>query len=191
MSNGLRIGVVARPKSGQEISGDAYDIIQADGITLVTLADGLGSGPDAARAAQLAVEAVRANAQAGLSDLLRFCHQALQGTRGAVIGLLRIAPGQRQVAYAAVGNIECTMVSATGFAPLPAYGIVGHRLPPLRPFEGTYTPGDLFALSTDGISRDFKWEALPSLDENPQALAETIARQFAKPDDDVTVVVIR
>jgi hypothetical protein len=54
-----------------------------------------------------------------------------------------------------------------------------------------YTPGDLFALSTDGISRKFHWEALPSRDKDPQTLAEIIARRFARPDDDVTVLVIR
>jgi len=187
----LKIGVVARPKAGQEVSGDAYEIVRCGGNTLVALADGLGSGPNAAAAAQLAMEIVHSNAQAGLPDLLRLCHQALQGTRGAVMGLLRVAPSQRQVAYAAIGNIECSTVSATGFKPLAAYGIVGRRLPRLRPFEGVYTPGDLFALSTDGISRKFNWNGLSSLDKDPQTLAETIARHFAKLDDDVTILVIR
>jgi serine/threonine protein phosphatase PrpC len=187
----LKIGVAAWPKVGQEVSGDAYEIVQCGEDTLVALADGLGSGPNAAQAAQLAMQIVRSNAQAGLPDLLRLCHQALRGTRGAVMGLLRVAPIQRRVAYAAIGNIECSTVSATCFKPLAAYGIVGRRLPHPRPFEGVYTPGDLFALSTDGISRKFHWEALPSQDRDPQTLAEIIARHFARPDDDVTVLVIR
>jgi negative regulator of sigma-B (phosphoserine phosphatase) len=137
------------------------------------------------------MDVVRSNARASLPDLLRLCHQALQGTRGAVMGLLQITPARQHVAYAAIGNIECTTVSATGFKPLAAYGIVGRRLPRLRSFEGAYTPGDLFALSTDGISRKFNWNGLPSLEKEPQALAETIARHYARPDDDVTILVIR
>ena len=187
----LKIGVVAQPKIGQETSGDAFETIHCGGDTLVALADGLGSGPSAAQAAQLAMQTVRANAQASLPDLLQLCHQALQGTRGAVMGLLRIMPMWGRVSYAAVGNIECATVSATGFKPLAAYGIVGRRLPRPRPFEGAYTPGDLFALSTDGISRKFNWSELPALNKDPQTLAEIIARRFARPDDDVTVLVIR
>jgi serine phosphatase RsbU (regulator of sigma subunit) len=187
----LKIGVAAWPKVGQEVSGDAFEIIHCGEDTLVALADGLGSGINAAQAAQLAMQTVRANAQASLPDLLRLCHQALLGTRGAVMGLLRVEPTRQRVSYAAIGNIECSTVSAAGFKPLAAYGIVGRRLPHPRPFEGVYTPGDLFALSTDGINRKFSWNGLPSLDKEPQTLAEIIARRFARPDDDVTVLVIR
>ena len=187
----LKYGIVAWPKTGQPLSGDAYEIVESGGTVLVALADGLGSGPFAAQAAQAAMAVVRSNAQANLPELLRLCHQALVGTRGAVMGLLRIAPMWGRVTFAGVGNIECTTVTASGFKPLAAYGIVGRRLPHPRPFEGVYTPGDLFALSTDGISRKFSWNGLPSLDKDPQALADIIARRFARPDDDVTVVVIR
>lgn len=187
----LKTGVVARPKAGQKVSGDAYEIVRSGGATLVALADGLGAGPIAAEAAQLAMKIVRSNVQANLPDLLQLCHQALLGTRGAVVGLLRIVPLHRHVAYAAIGNIECSTVSATGFKPLAAYGIVGRRLPHLRLFEGVYTPGDLFALSTDGISRKFNWNGLASLDKDPQTLAEIIAQNFGRQDDDVTILVIR
>ncbi len=191
MQMSLKIGVVTRPKSGQDVSGDAHEIVESGGTLLVALADGLGSGPIAAHAAQLAMGVIRCNARTSLPDLLQLCHQTLQGTRGAVVGLLQITPARGHVVYAAVGNIGCTTVSATGFKPLAAYGIVGRRLPPLRPFEGVYTPGDLFALSTDGISRKFSWNGLASLNMDPQTLAETIARHYARPDDDVTILVIR
>ena len=187
----LKFGTVAWPKIGQPVSGDAYEIIESDGAVLVALADGLGSGPLAAQAAQSAMAVVRSNAQASLPDLLHLCHRALLGTRGVVMALLRIAPMWGRVSFAGVGNIECTTVTASGFKPLAAYGIVGRRLPNPRPFEGVYTPGDLFALSTDGISTKFSWNGLPSLDKDPQALADIIARRFARLDDDVTVVVIR
>lgn len=167
----LKFGIVARPKTGQPLSGDAYEIVESDGTILVALADGLGSGPFAAQAAQSAMAVVRSNAQASLPDLLHLCHDALLGTRGAVMALLRIAPMWGRVTFAGVGNIECTTVTATGFKPLAAYGIVGRRLPHPRPFEGVYTPGDLFALSTDGISHKFSWNGLPSVDKDPQMLA--------------------
>ena len=187
----LKFGIVAWPKTGQPLSGDAYEIVESGETVLVALADGLGSGPFAAQAAQAAMAVVRSNAQASLPDLLNLCHHALLGTRGAVMGLLRIAPMWGRVTFAGVGNIECTTVTASGFKPLAAYGIVGRRLPNPRPFEGVYTPGDLFALSTDGISTKFSWNGLPSLDKDPQALADIIARRFARLDDDVTIVVIR
>jgi hypothetical protein len=85
--NRMKFGIVHRPKSGRNISGDAYLIKEGEEATLVCLVDGLGSGEAAAEAAQAAIRCVEVNSTLPLSDIMAKCHQALRGTRGAVMAL--------------------------------------------------------------------------------------------------------
>lgn len=187
----MEYGIVFRPKAGQYVSGDAYLIADLGGVYLAALADGLGSGEDAAQAARCAIAIVGENAWEPLPIILQRCHQALHNTRGAVMGILKIEGRAGRVSYAGVGNIDLHSRSARGFQPINAYGILGSRLPEVRTFEGVYTPGDLFVLSSDGITRHFDLDQLSiRAGLSPQNLAEQIAASFSRPEDDVTVLVM-
>jgi hypothetical protein len=112
-----------------------------------------------------------------------------------VMSVLRIKVDARsgggQVSYAGVGNVDFCSQTANGFRPLNAYGIIGSRFPKVRQFEGVYAPGDLFVLSTDGITRQFNLDKIqPTPGQSPQALAQTIADKFSRLEDDVTVLVV-
>jgi serine/threonine protein phosphatase PrpC len=183
--------MVYRPKAGQSRSGDGYLVAELDGMCLVAVADGLGSGDEAAQAARLALATVGQYMWSNLSEVLQACHQALNRSRGAVMGLLRIKFESRQASYAGVGNVDMRSLSASGFHPINAYGIVGSRFPVVRVFEGTYTPGDVFVLSTDGITRRFSLDKLPAVrGRPPQDVADQIAAEYGTSADDVTVVVV-
>jgi serine/threonine protein phosphatase PrpC len=190
----LCTGIVFRPKKGQRISGDAYLVMHLERIYLAVLADGLGSGEAAAKASQQAMMTASQHAWADLPDILQQCHVALRKTRGAVMGLLKITlnkAGGGRVSYAGVGNIGVSAQTAYTFQPFNAYGIVGSRLPKVQVFEGVYTPGDMFALSTDGITRNFQLSKIPAAREQaPQVVAEKIDEGFSRDEDDVTVLVI-
>jgi negative regulator of sigma-B (phosphoserine phosphatase) len=191
----MRYGVVFRPKTGQRVSGDAYLIIDEGKTCLATVVDGLGSGSEAAHASRLALATVGEQPWAELTDILRQCHLALLGTRGAVMSLLRIefGAGARggQVSYAGVGNVDFHGQSASNFSAWNAYGIIGSRFPKVQVFQGLYTPGDLFVLSTDGISRQFRLGSFPAArGQPPQVVADKIAEGFGRMEDDVTVLVM-
>lgn len=188
---GMQYGVVFRPKAGQAVSGDAYLIMGIDDVCIVAVADGLGSGKEAAIASRQAMMTVSENVWADLPSILRQCHIALRGTRGAVMGVLKIEHERGQASYAGVGNIEFRSHSASSFRPINAYGIVGSRLPYVRAFEGAYAPGDMFVLCTDGIMRQFSLDKLPvAHTQSLQTLAEQIAAGFSRTEDDVTVLVV-
>lgn len=192
--NQMKFGIAHRPKSGHNISGDAYLIKERKEAILVCLVDGLGSGEAAAEAAQVAIHCVEMNSTLPLSDILAKCHQALKGTRGAVMALLRVGFTESTMAFVGVGNIGIHVRSTVPIKPISRNGIVGYRLPRLQEFTYPYTPGDLFVLHTDGISSRFI-----SLDDDlwteeaqdVQTLAEAIAENFGKENDDVTVLVAR
>jgi negative regulator of sigma-B (phosphoserine phosphatase) len=159
---------------------------------LVCLVDGLGSGPLAAEAAQVAVDWAAAHHQAPLTQILTGCHGAMRGTRGAVMALVRINIEARELRFVGVGNVEFHAWSAEPMRPISYAGIVGSRLPSLREFNFAYTPGDLIILHTDGISRRFTLDSVVERvrPASPQSLARVIADGYAKRNDDVTLIVV-
>ncbi len=191
--NRMEFGIVHRPKSGRNVSGDAYLIKEEEEATLICLVDGLGSGEAAAEAAQAAIRCVEADNTLSLSDMMAECHQALRGTRGAVMALLRVSFTESAIAFVGVGNIGIHIRSTAPIKPISRNGIVGYRLPRLQEFTYPYTPGDLFVLHSDGISSRFTLDGALWTKEaqDVQTLANAIACNFGKANDDVTVLVAR
>jgi len=189
----MEFGIVYRPKSGRSVSGDAYLIKEEEEATLICLVDGLGSGEGAAEAAQAAIGCVEVNGTLSLSDIMAKCHQALKGTRGAVIALTRISFVESTVTFVGVGNIGIHVRSTAPIKPISKNGIVGYRLPRLKEFAYPYTPGDIFVLHTDGISNRFTLDNAMWMQEaqDVQTLADEIAQNFGKENDDLTVIIAR
>lgn len=189
----MDFGIVHRPKSGRNISGDAYLIKEGGEATLVCLVDGLGSGEAAAEAAQAAIRCVEVSSTLPLSDIMAKCHQALRGTRGAVMALLRVSFAESTITFVGVGNIGIHVRSTALIKPISRNGIVGHRLPRLQEFTYPYTQGDLFVLHSDGISSRLTLDGALWTEgaQDVQTLADEIARNFGKENDDVTVLVAR
>ena len=189
----MEFGIVYRPKSGRSVSGDAYLIKEEEEATLICLVDGLGSGEAAAEAAQAAIGCVEVNGTLSLSDIMAKCHQALKGTRGAVIALTRISFAESTVTFVGVGNIGIHVRSTAPIKPISKNGIVGYRLPRLKEFAYPYSPGDIFVLHTDGISNRFTLDNAMWMQEaqDVQTLADEIAQNFGKENDDLTVIIAR
>ena len=189
----MEFGIVHLPKHGRDISGDAYLIKEEEEATLVCLVDGLGSGEAAAEAAQAAIRCVEVSNTSSLSDIMTRCHQALRGTRGAVMALLRVSFAESTITFLGVGNIGIHVRSTALIKPISRNGIVGYRLPRLQEFTYPYTPGDLFVLHTDGISSRFTMDGTLWTEgaQDVQTLADEIARNFGKENDDVTVLAAR
>ena len=189
----LTWGAHIRPKGGQQISGDGYDVIETDGAMLLTIVDGLGGGVEAARPTALALEVLRANPTRPLKELIERCHTALHGTRGAVIGILRLEEANQRASYIGVGNIGIHVVSDQTIKPISKNGILGHRqLPTLLEMTYTYNIGDLFMLYSDGIStRVISDSALNHPPADLTVLAVDLLERYGKTIDDATVLVAK
>jgi phosphoserine phosphatase RsbX len=185
-------GAVNRSKPGNEVSGDAYFVHRDQDSTLVSLIDGLGAGQAAHTAAECAKACLAQHTAMTLTEILERCHQALRGTRGAVMMVMRVSHAQGTVSFAGIGNIGVKVLSEAPIKPISRNGIVGYRMSSVREFSYPYTKGDVFILHSDGISMRFtvdeSWVRDPSTD--PQQVAQEIADNFGK-DDDMTVVVVR
>jgi hypothetical protein len=189
----IEVGVAARPLEGEDRSGDLHVVARAGEGTLVAVIDGLGHGGGAADAAALAGEILEEHAAEPFERLLLRCHEGTMHSRGAVVGLARIAD-DGAMTWLAIGDIEGVLSPAGGaeggIRSLPQHrGIVGRSLPPLRPERLDLAPGDAVIIATDGIRPDGLRRLLPPT--SPQWLASDILTRSARPNDDALVVVVR
>jgi phosphoserine phosphatase RsbX len=188
-------GVAARCRRGEATSGDLAVVRLLPGGALVAGIDGLGHGAEAARAARRAGDVVRAGPDADLAVLVKRCHTALRGTRGAAISLAFVSTAPGGVTWVGVGNVEGRLLSGEPAARrikgslALGRGVLGHELPDVRTAALAVQPGDVLILATDGVDSAFA-DALDTSGSS-QAISERILAEHWKPADDALVVAVR
>ncbi len=188
-------GVAMRTRRGEATSGDLGVVTLLREGVLVAGIDGLGHGDEAARAARKAAAVVHESPSQDLALLVRRCHDALKGTRGAAISLAFVSPSEGGVTWLGVGNVEGRVLSGDPSAPKPkgslplGNGVPGHELPPVRATRLDLRAGDVIVLATDGVASAFA----DSLDVSgsTQAISERILADHWRPLDDALVVAVR
>jgi negative regulator of sigma-B (phosphoserine phosphatase) len=188
-------GVAGRPMAGQELSGDLHVVQPFDEGVLLAVIDGVGHGAEAIAAARVAAGIVSEHASESVLSLIRHCHQAMAGTRGAVVTLASLNALENTVTWLGVGNVEGHLLR-TGAANNEAdeslllrNGLVGFQLPALQAAVLPLEPGDALIFATDGIRRGF--ERGLNRAGTPQQVADWILTQHFKGTDDALVLVAR
>ncbi|MFA4835248.1 MAG: hypothetical protein WC749_04165 [Dehalococcoidia bacterium] len=211
----MDLGIAARPKRGESLSGDAYFVGECDGTVFLAVIDGIGHGEHANSTANKATLFLAKHLHLDLIAMIRGCHQELRGSRGAVIGLVSINKSGNVLSYAGIGNIEGRLIKE-GSAPaeertcatacpskdalnagetkkvrhlISMNGIVGCNLRKVTGFQHTCHTGDTIAMFSDGISSRIDLsEFLPA--DDLQKAAEKILDKHGK-DDDATILLAR
>ncbi|WP_244299007.1 SpoIIE family protein phosphatase [Streptomyces viridochromogenes] len=193
---GVRAGGVNIPYAGAEFSGDAWTWVRSGDLVTLMLADGLGHGPEAARASSAAVAALHRWAHLGPAESLRQLHDALKGTRGAAVALAQLDLRAGRLRFAGIGNVGARLRTGGTWHPLLSRpGIVGvHRPATLRAEEAGWTGDPLLILHTDGLPS--RWtppsDAGPAPADPAVTAAMTIrdASSPARPVRDDTAVAV-
>ncbi|AKZ53938.1 putative magnesium or manganese-dependent protein phosphatase [Streptomyces ambofaciens ATCC 23877] len=149
----VRAGAVNVPFGGAEYSGDAWAWVRdGDRVTLM-LADGLGHGPEAARASTAAVETLRGAAHLPPAEALRRLDKALAGTRGAAVAVAQVDTRAAVLRFAGIGNIGARLCEGGTWRHLVSRpGIVGtHRPTTLREEETAWADDRVLVLHSDGL----------------------------------------
>jgi hypothetical protein len=187
--------VAEAPFKNERESGDRCLCHQvADGV-LVAAVDGTGHGPEAAAAAKIAIATLEAHALESPIALLLRCHEELKGTRGAVITTAFFHLADRTLTWLGIGNVEALLFHGQDskiekpHRLLLRNGIVGYRLPLVRPEVLPLRPLDTLIIVTDGIVPGFD-EGL-RLHDDPQVIADTILARHRSGADDALVFVAR
>jgi phosphoserine phosphatase RsbX len=185
--------VAGRPITGEERSGDDALVLSRDDGALVAAVDGVGHGPEAAHAADIAIAAVRDGCSDDVVELAQRCHESLRPTRGAALGLAAFRSAGTMT-WLAVGNVTGRLLRggrvASGGEWLPSLsGLPGDELPALRPATVPLRRGDVLIVTTDGIDPAYADEAVATgtCDE----IADGVLRDHARVADDALVVVAR
>lgn len=194
---GVRAGGVNIPYGGAEYSGDAWAWVRAGDRVTLMLADGLGHGPEAARASSAAVAALYRWAHLSPAESLGRLHDALKATRGAAVAMAQLDLSAGVLRFAGIGNVGARLRTAGTWHPLLSRpGIVGvHRPATLREQEADWTDDPLLILHTDGLPS--RWtppsgSGLPAAD--PAVTAAVTIRDASSPArpvrDDTAVAVL-
>jgi anti-sigma regulatory factor (Ser/Thr protein kinase) len=189
----LWAGAISVPAPGESACGDAWAVVMEGPRAAVLVADGLGHGPDAARAADEAVRIFSLEPWAAPREQLARLHAGLRGTRGAALTVLRADSEAGTVRSAGAGNVLARLVSGTSDRTvLGQHGTAGVQI---RSPEEVTTPWPAHALlvvHSDGIESRWQPELLrPVLGRDPVLAAALLVRQHCRGRDDTTALVLR
>ena len=99
----------------------------------------------------------------------------------------------RRLHHAGVGNIDVRVFNAPEpVRPVPANGTLGARLAKVRASTHPWTEGTTVVMTSDGVSQSWDIDSYPGLlSRDPQLLAGILMRDYERPADDATVLVVR
>jgi anti-sigma regulatory factor (Ser/Thr protein kinase) len=187
----VEVGVVCVPMPGEEVCGDSWAVDFKQGRFFVLVADGLGHGPEAARASRAAVVSFLEQGSRELVELMRGAHQELRSTRGAAVALASVEGARLH--FAGVGNIAAAIASPGAIQRLVSMnGTLGHQAHRMQQFSYTWSPGDTLVMCSDGLATQWRLDPYPGLlARHPSLVAGVLYRDFARGRDDATVLVAR
>ena len=188
------VALYGRALPGERISGDDALFVRGEEHLLLAVADGLGHGPEARAASRAVMDAlVRSDPGAPLKELLASSAAAAEGTRGAVLTLVRLDLLTRQLEHLGVGDVR-TLLCGPGKVEVLAGSAAllsgrGREVPRARGTQAALSPHGALLVFTDGL-RSIAAPG-PASGTDPVALAHELASGFARATDDLLVLAAR
>lgn len=192
----IHVGAVCVPVRGESHPGDGWAVEDRHSPAYVLVADGLGHGPSAAKAAEAALTVFqnKKNDERPESILAR-AHGALRATRGAAVSIASLDFDKRVVHYAGVGNVAARIVepgSNNSRSLVSQNGTVGVEMRKVQEFSYPWSESAVLIVHTDGIGTRWDLSRYPGLlARDPALVAGVLYRDYRRNSDDATVVVVR
>jgi hypothetical protein len=190
---GMELGALCVPLAGEEACGDGWAMsCDLDGATLLGV-DGLGHGPEAAKAAHAAVHALERRPSVAPSDVLQSAHEALRITRGAALSVARVDYASGSLRFAGIGNVSCVVHDGAARRAMVSHnGIVGANMRKVQEFSVDCPPGAIVIMHSDGVHTQWDLAEYPGLHARvPVLVAGILLRDFIRRRDDAMVLVGR
>lgn len=192
-SPGATIRAICLPAPGESVCGDGWAAAIDKQHVNLTVADGLGHGPEAAKASNAAIDAFARSPFADVRDIVQKTHVALQATRGAALCVATIDMAKRALVYVGAGNIAGRVLSGVYDKSIATqHGTAGAQI--RKPEIACVDLPDhaLVVFHSDGIESRWKPDLIkPLLRRDPVLIAAVLLRDHSRNRDDATVVVIR
>lgn len=190
---GFAVAGLGLPAPGERVSGDSWGLRLNNGRTELLMADGLGHGPEAAEASDLALDLFRRSRQAAPAAVLEDAHSTMRSTRGAAVAIVAIEEALSRVVFAGAGNIAGRLITGVSDRSLMSQpGTLGVQIRRLQDTTYDWPDHAILVLYSDGIvSRWNLADAAGLLQCEPMVIAGWIIRDHCRGRDDATVVVVR
>jgi anti-sigma regulatory factor (Ser/Thr protein kinase) len=188
------LGALVVPLPGEEACGDAWSAHTGAASRTVLVVDGLGHGPEAARAAQAAVRQFQRCRDESLPDLLEALHSALRPTRGGALAVARIDLASDTVSYAGIGNIAAALTApGGGMRRLVSHnGTAGLNARRIQAFDYPGAHGGLLVMHSDGLRANWSLDRYPGLARaHPLLVGGVLYHHNTRGRDDAAIVVVR
>ncbi len=184
---------MARPLTGESVSGDCFATREDDGRHLAMLCDGLGHGPLAAAAAQAAFGIFHSAPAEHPAALVERLHRGLSHTRGAAVLVVEVDPQAGSARACGLGNVSGVVLTdgdRRGLVSMP--GIAGHGRAVFREFSYPWQEDSLLVMHSDGVTDRWRLDAYPGLQtHSPVLVAATVLRDAGVRRDDACVLAAR
>lgn len=189
----VEAGAVLKPIRGEDVAGDLWDVREFERGPVVILADGLGHGVMAARAAAEAIAAFRRSSEFAPASILNQVHTSLRGTRGAAVAVASVDRSQRTVRYAGIGNISGVIVRPGKPLMMVSHnGTAGFGTARLQEFSYPLSEGAVIVMHSDGLATSWNLESHPAVRRHhPSIVAGVLYREAARNRDDACVVALK
>jgi hypothetical protein len=187
----FEFGAISIAVAGEVECGDIWRIAEDESRISLLVADGLGHGPLAARAAEAAASAFAARPFDDPSMVMQNLHLALTGGRGAAAACAQLRPNELEVNYSGVGNIGATIATSERSRGMVSHnGTLGVQLLRVQQFAYEWPHASHVIIHSDGLSARWTLSSYPGLQaRHSGVIAAVLYRDFARQRDDATVVV--
>ncbi len=189
-------GIMGRPYPGEAISGDDGVFLQSESGLVAAVCDGLGHGPEAREASNRAIETVMQNREKDLEGIMRAVNDALAGTRGSAMSIVRADYPGRKLECTSAGDIHAHLYNrrdAHFFTPTPmVLGTGRASTHKIRLERLGFETGSILVLFTDGLKSKTNLKGRMDVLRQPViAIAEHLLDNDSRPEDDALVLVAR
>jgi anti-sigma regulatory factor (Ser/Thr protein kinase) len=189
----LQVNTIMLPKPGQEECGDGWKIIKIRHKYKLIALDGLGHGPEAARAVQEAIKEFIANHKLTPSETIKAMHKKIRGTRGAVGMIFHLDYIGNSITFTGLGNISARIIGYQQIKNFISHnGIIGYSIPnTLKNNEVKWIQNECLIIHSDGLKSRWDLTHLPNiLNYDGSIVAASLYKDFSRDNDDLLVIVL-
>lgn len=172
--------------------GDGGVVIEDDDQCFLGLVDVLGHGKEAHEVCLRAQAFMTANHRLPLVELMEGLHAHIRNTRGAVAAVCQLDKRTGELRYVGIGNINVRIFGTTNHVFIPRDGIVGYTVSRPREQMRRLYPGDILAMTSDGLREHFSLHDYPQLlSGSARQIVQRMINYLGKSTDDASCLVLR
>jgi anti-sigma regulatory factor (Ser/Thr protein kinase) len=185
-------GAVSIAAPGETECGDGWAVALDNGRLAAVVADGLGHGPQAAVAADAALDVFASAPFSPLEAQVQNTHRGLQTTRGAALFAMQLDPSA-QLQYTGAGNVMGRIISGVfDRSMITQHGTVGVQVRRTEVATVELPDHAIALVYSDGIASRWKAdEVILLLQRDPTLIAAALLWQQRRGRDDATVLVVK